>query len=70
MMNMNQEERTAIGFACACYLDDLAKRLKKEHKDPHENRVWVMIERVTYTEIIPDSWSGPRPEYWNRVGGK
>ena len=62
--NITDDERKLIGFALACYLEDFEKRLEKSNQNPKENTVFVSIEKLTYTKIIPESFSGPKPDYW------
>lgn len=61
IIELNDNERASIGFALAAYLEDVEKRLKRypeAMKQIHE------IERITYTKIIPEAWSGPKPLWW------
>ena len=67
MPELTIDEAKLIGFAVACYLEDLDKEIKKESRKrdmklaiEQRNRV----EQIAYTKLIPESWCGPKPSYW------
>lgn len=67
MTDLTNDEMHLIGFALACYLEDLDKRLKKEGRNRDMSMAIEQrnkIEQITYTKIIPNSWCGQKPSYW------
>lgn len=69
MNELTEAEKHLIGFALACYLEDTEIRLKKLKRQGNDVNGALFqlktIERITYTKIIPNSWSGPKPKEWN-----
>lgn len=61
MNELTDAEKQLIGFALACYLEDAERKFKK---NPAAMKQVKEIERITYTKIIPGSWSGPKPSDW------
>jgi len=64
MDELTPEEKKLLGFAIACYLEDLDKRLRNI---PRHLLSWQQrnkIEKILYTKLIPESWKGPKPTYW------
>lgn len=64
IFELTEEERTQLGFHLACRLEDLEKIAKKQKSDSGIHKVIQELEEFTYTKVIPESWSGPKPDYW------
>ena len=69
LVNLTDEERKAVGFAVACYLDDHEKRIKREQLRQRGDTTlaWKQfhtIEKLCYTKIIPEAWGGPPNPNW------
>lgn len=62
----SDEERKFIGFHLACQLEDYDRMIKKT-KSTQAIPQWRRLEKLIYTKIIPESWSGPKPKYWDEV---
>jgi hypothetical protein len=68
---MTDADRKFIGFRLALHLEDSEKEIKKEEKKTGKRLDFAReqlerIEKLTYTEFIPESWHGPKPEYWSK----
>lgn len=67
---MTEEDKKFIGFRLALHLEDSEKEIRKEEKKGHDmtmaRQQLERIEKLTYTEFIPESWCGPKPEYWSK----
>ncbi len=66
MEQLTDKELKFIGFHLACRLEDYENVLKKR-KAFHGAalRQFQTLEKIVYTKLIPEVWSGPKPDYWN-----
>ena len=67
-MNISDEERKFLGFHLACRLEDYEREIKKVAKGHYDVSAATeqlhRLEELVYTELIPESWCGPKPAYW------
>ena len=67
-IELDDKEKNLVGFALACYIEDMDRRIKKEQKAGKDMSNAISqrneIEQITYTKIIPNSWCGPKPSHW------
>lgn len=69
MRELTDDEAKLIGFAVACYLEDLDREIKRESRKRDMTAAIAQrnkIEQIAYTKLIPDSWCGPHPKYWEK----
>jgi len=64
IIELTDDEAALIGFALACYIEDTEKQIRKHPERKTGLPQLHRIEQLTYTKIIPNSWSGPKPSYW------
>ena len=61
IIDISDDEARLIGYHLACRLDDYERVAKKS---PEARKQWQALEELIYTKVIPNSWCGPKPEYW------
>lgn len=65
---MTDADKKFIGFRLALHLEDSEKKIKKEERKGRDMNMarqqLERLEKLTYTEFIPESWCGPKPAYW------
>ena len=68
MESLTEREVKFLAFHLACRLEDYEKELKK-HKAFHGPALeqFRALEKLVYTKMIPDSYCGPKPEWWNKI---
>jgi hypothetical protein len=68
-IELTDEERSLLGFHLACRLEDYEKEIKKAKPEfrAGATKQFRQLEKLIYTKVIPDSWCGPKPRYWDEV---
>lgn len=68
MIDVTDEEKKFLGFHLACQLEDYEKSIRKSANKGHDMKLaweqWRRLEQLIYTKFIPESWCGPKPNYW------
>lgn len=63
-LTLTDKEQAFVAFHLACRLEDYEKTLKRNKVTAEGWNQFYALEKLIYTKFIPESWSGPRPSYW------